>query len=93
MNDADLTTQANNLKTLVDEEQSITARSAAMTDTAEAVGSDGLDFDLPGFNNQDNNQDSDKPAINSTSQVAMPSVTVLVIVLVIKAWQIKIKSI
>ena len=75
VNDADLTTQANNLKTLVDEEQSITARSAAMTDTAEAVGSDGLDFDLPGFNNQDNNQDSDKPAINSTSQVAMPSVT------------------
>ena len=70
VNDADLTTQANNLKTLVDEEQSITARSAAMTHTAEAVGSDGLDFDLPGFK-----QDSDKPAINSTSQVAMPSVT------------------
>ena len=75
LNDADLTTQANNLKMLVDEEQSITARSAAMTHTAEAVDSDGLDFDLPGFNNQDNNQDSDKPAINSTSQVAMPSVT------------------
>lgn len=75
VNDADLTTQANNLKMLVDEEQSITARSAAMTHTAEAVDSDGLDFDLPGFNNQDNNQDSDKPAINSTSQVAMPSVT------------------
>lgn len=70
LNDADLTTQANNLKMLVDEEQSITARSAAMTHTAEAVGSDGLDFDLPGFK-----QDSDKPAINSTSQVAMPSVT------------------
>nr|WP_204156356.1 hypothetical protein [Moraxella osloensis] len=70
VNDADLTTQANNLKTLVDEEQSITARSAAMTHTAEAVDSDGLDFDLPGFK-----QDSDKPAINSTSQVAMPSVT------------------
>ena len=70
VNDADLTTQANNLKTLVDEEQSITARSAAMTHTAEAVGSDGLDFDLPGFK-----QDSDKPAINSTLQVAMPSVT------------------
>ena len=70
LSDADLTTQANNLKTLVDEEQSITARSAAMTHTAEAVGSDGLDFDLPGFK-----QDSDKPAINSTSQVAMPSVT------------------
>ncbi len=70
-----LTTQANNLKMLVDEEQSITARSAAMTDTAEGVESDGLDFDLPGFNNQDNKQDSDKPAINSTSQVAMPSVT------------------
>lgn len=75
VNDADLTTQANNLKMLVDEEQSITARSAAMTHTAEAVDSDGLDFDLPGFNNQDNKQDSDKPAINSTSQVAMPSVT------------------
>lgn len=70
-----LTTQANNLKMLVDEEQSITARSAAMTDTAEAVDSDGLDFDLPGFNNQDNNQDSDKPAINRTLQAAMPSVT------------------
>ena len=70
LNDADLTTQANNLKMLVDEEQSITARSAAMTHTAEAVESDGLDFDLPGFK-----QDSDKPAINSTSQVAMPSVT------------------
>ncbi|MEX6457219.1 hypothetical protein AB6N28_06850 [Moraxella osloensis] len=70
-----LTTQANNLKMLVDEEQSITARSAAMTDTAEAIESDGLDFDLPGFNNQDNNQDSDKPAINSTLQAAMPSVT------------------
>ncbi|ATR78350.1 hypothetical protein [Moraxella osloensis] len=70
-----LTTQANNLKMLVDEEQSITARSAAMTHTAEAVESDGLDFDLPGFNNQDNNQDSDKPAINSTLQAAMPSVT------------------
>jgi len=70
VNNADLTTQANNLKTLVDEEQRITARSAAMTHTAEAVESDGLDFDLPGFK-----QDSDKPAINSTSQVAMPSVT------------------
>lgn len=70
VNDADLTTQANNLKMLVDEGQSITARSAAMTHTAEAVESDGLDFDLPGFK-----QDSDKPAINSTSQVAMPSVT------------------
>ena len=70
-----LTTQANNLKMLVDEEQSITARSAAMTDTAEGVESDGLDFDLPGFNNQDNNQDSDKPAINRTLQAAMPSVT------------------
>lgn len=65
-----LTTQANNLKMLVDEEQSITARSAAMTHTAEAVESDGLDFDLPGFK-----QDSDKPAINSTLQVAMPSIT------------------
>ena len=75
LKDADITTQANNLKMLVDEEQSITARSAAMTDTAEAVESDGLDFDLPGFNNQDNNQDSDKPAINSTLQAAMPSVT------------------
>nr|WP_159769314.1 hypothetical protein [Enhydrobacter sp. 8BJ] len=70
LNDADLTTQANNLKMLVDEEQSITARSAAMTHTAEAVESDGLDFDLPGFK-----QDSDKPAINSTLQVAMLSVT------------------
>lgn len=70
-----LTTQANNLKMLVDEEQRITARSAAMTDTAEGVESDGLDFDLPGFNNQDNNQDSDKPAINRTLQAAMPSVT------------------
>ena len=70
VNDADLTTQANNLKMLVDEEQSITARSAAMTHTAEAVESDGLDFDLPGFK-----QDSDKPAINSPLQVAMPSVT------------------
>ncbi|QQU06093.1 hypothetical protein I6I87_08335 [Moraxella osloensis] len=70
LNDADLTTQANNLKMLVDEEQSITARSAAMTDTSEAVESDGLDFDLPGFK-----QDSDKPVINSTLQVAMPSVT------------------
>lgn len=70
LNDADLTTQANNLKMLVDEEQSITARSAAMTHTAEAVASDGLDFDLPGFK-----QDSDKPVINSTLQVAMPSVT------------------
>ncbi|MCK6051733.1 hypothetical protein [Moraxella osloensis] len=70
-----LTTQANNLKMLVDEEQSITARSAAMTDTAEAVEPDGLDFDLPGFNNQDNKQDSDKPAINRTLQAAMPSVT------------------
>lgn len=65
-----LTTQANNLKMVVDEEQSITARSAAITNTAEAVESDGLDFDLPGFK-----QDSDKPAINSTLQVAMPSVT------------------
>lgn len=70
LNDADLTTQANNLKMLVDEEQSITARSAAMTHTAEAVESDGLDFDLPGFK-----QDSDKPAVNSTLQVTMPSVT------------------
>ena len=70
LNYADLTTQANNLKMLVDEEQSINARSAAMTHTAEAVESDGLDFDLPAFK-----QDSDKPAINSTSQVAMPSVT------------------
>lgn len=70
LNDADLTTQANNLKMLVDEEQSINARSTVMTDTSEAVESDGLDFDLPGFK-----QDSDKPAINSTSQVAIPSVT------------------
>ena len=70
VNDADLTTQANNLKMLVDEEQSINARSTVMTDTPEAVESDGLDFDLPGFK-----QDSDKPAINSTLQVAMPSVT------------------
>ncbi|NOX77835.1 MAG: hypothetical protein GXO41_00520 [Gammaproteobacteria bacterium] len=66
-----LNAQANNLKTLVDEEQSINARSTVMTHTAEAVESDGLDFDLPGFNKQE----SDKPAINSTSQVAMPSVT------------------
>ena len=65
-----LNAQAHNLKTLVDEDQSINARSAAMTHTAEAVESDGLDFDLPGFK-----QDSDKPAINSTLQVAMPSVT------------------
>nr|WP_315264035.1 hypothetical protein [Moraxella osloensis] len=71
LNDGDLTTQANNLKMLVDEEQSINARSTAMTHTAEAVEPDGLDFDLPGFNKQE----SDKPAINSTSQVAMPSVT------------------
>ena len=70
LNDADLTTQANNLKMLVDEEQRINARSTAMTHTAEAVESDGLDFDLPGFK-----QDSDKPAINSPLQVAMPSVT------------------
>ena len=70
LNDADLTTQANNLKMLVDEEQSITARSAAMTHTAEVVESDGLDFDLPGFK-----QDSDKPAINSTLHVVRPSVT------------------
>ena len=70
-----LNAQANNLKTLVDEEQSINARSTAMTNTAEAVEPDGLDFDLPGFNNQDNNQDSDKPAINRTLQAAMPSVT------------------
>ena len=55
---------------LVDEEQSITARSAAITHTAEAIESDGLDFDLPGFK-----QDSDKPVINSTSQGAMRSVT------------------
>ena len=65
-----LNAQANNLKTLVDEEQSINARSTAMTHTAEAVEPDGLDFDLPGFK-----QDSDESAINSTSQVAMPSVT------------------
>lgn len=70
LNDGDLTTQANNLKMLVDEEQSINARSAAMTHTTEAVESDGLDFDLPGFK-----QDSDKPAINSTLQVAMPNAT------------------
>ncbi len=70
LNDADLTTQANNLKMLVDEEQTITARSTVMTDTPEAVESDGLDFDLPGFK-----QDSDKPAIDSILQVAMPSVT------------------
>ncbi len=70
LNDADLTTQANNLKTLVDEEQRITARSTAMTHTAEAVEPDGLDFDLPGFK-----QDSDKPVINSTSQAAMLSIT------------------
>lgn len=70
LNDADLTTQANNLKMLVDEEQTITAHSTAITHTAEAVESDGLDFDLPGFK-----QDSDKPAINSTLQVAMPSAT------------------
>lgn len=66
-----LNAQANNLKTLVDEEQSINARSTVMTHTPEAVESDVLDFDLPGFNKQE----SDKPAINSTSQVAMPSVT------------------
>ena len=65
-----LTTQANNLKMLVDEEQSITARSTAMTHTAEAVEPDGLDFDLPGFK-----QDSDKPAINSTLHVVRPTVT------------------
>lgn len=70
LSDVDLTTQANNLKMLVDEEQTITARSTVMTDTPEAVESDGLDFDLPGFK-----QDSDKPAINSTLQAAMPSVT------------------
>nr|WP_099807752.1 hypothetical protein [Moraxella osloensis] len=70
-----LNAQANNLKTLVDEEQSINARSTAMTHTAEGVESDGLDFDLPGFNNQDNNQDSDKPAINSTLHVVRPTVT------------------
>ena len=65
-----LNTQANNLKTLVDEEQSINARSTAMTHTAEAVEPDGLDFDLPGFK-----QDSDKPAINSTLHVVRPTVT------------------
>lgn len=65
-----LTTQANNLKTLVDEEQSINARSTVMPHTPEAVESNGLDFDLPGFK-----QDSGKPVINSTSQVAIPSVT------------------
>ena len=65
-----LTTQANNLKMVVDEEQRINARSTVMTHTPEAVESDGLDFDLPGFK-----QDSDKPVINSTLQVAMPSVT------------------
>lgn len=65
-----LNAQANNLKTLVDEEQSINARSTAMTHTAEAVEPDGLDFDLPGFK-----QDSDKPVINSTSQAAMLSIT------------------
>lgn len=70
LNNIDLTTQANNLKTLVDEEQSINARSTAMTHTAEAVEPDGLDFDLPGFK-----QDSDKPAINSTLHVVRPSVT------------------
>lgn len=70
LNDADITTQANNLKMLVDEEQRINARSTVMTATSEAVESDGLDFDLPGFK-----QHSDKPAINSTLQVAMPSVT------------------
>lgn len=73
LNDIDLTAQANNLKMLVDEEQSITARSTAMTHTPEAVESDGLDFDLPGFK-----QDSDKPAVNSHLQVAMPSVTEVV---------------
>ncbi len=65
-----LNAQANNLKTLVDEEQSINARSTAMTHTAEAVEPDGLDFDLPGFK-----QDSDKPAINSTLHVVRPTVT------------------
>jgi len=70
LNDADLTSQANNLKMLVDEEQRINARSTVMTHTAEAVESDGLDFDLSGFK-----QNSDKPAVNSTLQVAMPSVT------------------
>ena len=65
-----LNAQANNLKTLVDEEQSINARSTAMTHTAEAVEPDGLDFDLPGFK-----QDSDKPAVNSTLHVVRPTVT------------------
>ena len=65
-----LNAQANNLKTLVYEEQSINARSTAMTHTAEAVEPDGLDFDLPGFK-----QDSDKPAINSTLHVVRPTVT------------------
>lgn len=65
-----LNAQAHNLKTLVDEDQSINARSAAMTHTPEAVESDGLDFDLPGFK-----QDSDKPAINSTLHVVRPTVT------------------
>lgn len=65
-----LNAQANNLKTLVDEDQSINARSTAMTHTAEAVEPDGLDFDLPGFK-----QDSDKPAINSTLHVVRPTVT------------------
>ena len=65
-----LNAQANNLKTLVDEEQSINARSTAMTHTAEAVEPDGLDFDLPGFK-----QDSDKPAINSALHVVRPTVT------------------
>ncbi|MGD4317498.1 hypothetical protein QT621_23740, partial [Xanthomonas citri pv. citri] len=70
VNDADLTTQANNLKMLVDEEQSINARSTVMTHTPEAVESDGLDFDLLDFK-----QDSDKPAINSTLHVVRPTVT------------------
>lgn len=65
-----LNAQAHNLKTLVDEDQSINARSTAMTHTAEAVEPDGLDFDLPGFK-----QDSDKPAINSTLHVVRPTVT------------------
>lgn len=65
-----LNAQANNLKTLVDEEQSINARSTAMTHTAEAVEPDGLDFDLPGFK-----QDSDKPAVNSTLHVVRLTVT------------------
>lgn len=65
-----LNAQANNLKMLVDEKQSINARSTAMTHTAEAVEPDGLDFDLPGFK-----QDSDKPAINSTLHVVRPTVT------------------